>query len=106
MPDKTCGSKLYDTLFVFLKGFSEKFNFGKNKAVFSEENYAPHRPKPQIESAIMLIKIIISYHCVTIIQKKEWLKFINYFKESMHKHNFGQNLKLQSAVVTLNIRSR
>ena len=22
----------------------------------------------------------------------------------MHKHNFGQNLKLQSAVVTLNIR--
>ena len=25
---------------------------------------------------------------------------------SMHKHNFGQKLKLQSAVVTLNIRSR
>ena len=24
----------------------------------------------------------------------------------MHKHNFGQNLILQSAVVTLNIRSR
>ena len=43
---------------------------------------------------------------------KVWLKFINYFKgehaiissESMHKHNFGQNLKLDSAVVTLNIR--
>ena len=27
-------------------------------------------------------------------------------KESMHKHNFGQTLKLQSAVVTVNIRSR
>ena len=24
----------------------------------------------------------------------------------MHKHNFGETLKLQSAVVTLNIRSR
>ena len=24
----------------------------------------------------------------------------------MHKHNFGQTLKIQSAVVTLNIRSR
>ena len=24
----------------------------------------------------------------------------------MHKHNFGQTLKLQSAVITLNIRSR
>ena len=24
----------------------------------------------------------------------------------MHKHNFGQTLKLQSAVVTVNIRSR
>ena len=27
-------------------------------------------------------------------------------KESMHIHNFGQTLKLQSAVVTLNIRRR
>ena len=27
-------------------------------------------------------------------------------RESMHKHNFGQALKLQSVGVTLNIRSR
>ena len=27
-------------------------------------------------------------------------------RESMHKYNFGQTLKLQSAVVTVNIRSR
>ena len=27
-------------------------------------------------------------------------------KKSMHKHNFGQTLNLQSAVVTVNIRSR
>ena len=28
---------------------------------------------------------------------------INYFKGNMHKHHFGQTLKLQSAVVTVNI---
>ena len=27
-------------------------------------------------------------------------------EETMHKHNFGQNLKIQSAVVTLYISSR
>ena len=27
-------------------------------------------------------------------------------RESMHKHNFGQTLKFQSAVVTVNIRSK
>ena len=27
-------------------------------------------------------------------------------RESMYKHNFGQTLKLQNAVVTVNIRSR
>ena len=30
----------------------------------------------------------------------------NISRESMHKHNFGQTLKLQSAAVTVNIRSR
>ena len=61
-------------------------------------------PQLQIESASMLTKIIISsllYHNDTIF--KEWLKSINYFKESLLKHNFGQNLKLKSAVVNLNI---
>ena len=59
------------------------------------------------ESSSMLTKIIISSllcHNDTIY--KGWLKSINYSRESMHKHNFGQNLKLQSAVVTLNIRLR
>ena len=50
-------------------------------------------PKPQFESASMLTAL----YCVTdpsIISR-----------ESMYKHNFGQTLKLQSVVVTVNIRS-
>ena len=61
----------------------------------------------QIESATTLTKIIISsllYHNDTIHVYKEWLKSINYFKGE-HTNNFGQNLKLQSAVMALNIRS-
>ena len=58
--------------------------------MFSEENYVP---KPQIELASMLT----AFYCVndqSIISRK-----------SMHKHNFGQTLKLQSAVVNVNISS-
>ena len=65
--------------------------------MFSEESYVP---QPQIELAGMFTKIIVSFllcHNDTIY--KEWLISINYFKQkSMHKHNFGQNLKLQSLV--------
>ena len=39
---------------------------------------------------------------VTIIQAK----FHQLFQGRANKHNFGQALKLQSAVVTLNIRPR
>ena len=62
-------------------------------------------PYPQIESASMLTKLIISSklcHNDTIYE--EWVQSINYCKGD--KPNFGQNLKSQSAVVTLNIRSR
>ena len=66
-------------------------------------------PQPQIESAnddkhAYKIKIgFLLCHNDTIY--KGWLKSINYFKGGMYKHNCGQNLKLQSTVVTLNIRS-
>ena len=50
--------------------------------------------KPQIESASMLTAV----HCVTMIQAE--------INQLFQEHNFGQTLKLQSAVVTLNIRSR
>ena len=55
------------------------------KAVFSEENYVP-------QSQFELASIIVSQWSITIISR-----------ESMHKHNFGQTFKLQSAVVTVNI---
>ena len=56
-----------------------------------------HTHTTQIESVSMLTKIIISsLLCHNDTKYNEWLKSINYFKE----HNFGQNLKLQSAVVT------
>ena len=62
-----------------------------NKAVFSEENFVP---KLQFESVNMLTAL----YCVTMIhQLLLW--------ESMHRH-FGQTLKSQCAVVTVNIRSR
>ena len=54
------------------------------KAVFSEENYVP---QPQIESIL---------YCVPMIQAE--------IHQYMRKHNFGQTLKLQIAMGTLNIR--
>ena len=51
-------------------------------------------PQPQFELASMLTAL----YCVndpSIISRK-----------SMHKYKFGQSLKLQSGVVTVNIRSR
>ena len=59
----------------------------KIKAAFSEKNFVP---QPQFESASMLTALDPS-----IISR-----------ESMHKNKFGQTLKLQSAVVTVNISSR
>ena len=51
--------------------------------------------------------IISSLLCHSDTMYKEWLKSFNYFKGlSMHKHYYGQNLKLKSAVVTLSIRSK
>ena len=62
-------------------------------------------PGPEIESASMLFLIsLLLCHNDTIY--KEWLKSIIISSDSMRKHNYGQNLKLQSPVVTLNIRSR
>ena len=62
------------------------------KAVFSEGNYVP-------PTAIGVSKhaycSLLCHNVPSIISR-----------ESMHKHNFGQTLKLQSAVATVNIRSR
>ena len=55
-------------------------------------------PKLQIESASMLTAL----YCVTMIQAG----IHQLFQESIHKNNFGQTLKIRSAAVTLNIRSR
>ena len=63
----------------------------KQYEIRAEENYAP---QPQIESASLPTIL----YCVTIIQAE--------IHQFMHKHNFGLTLKLQSAAVTLNIRSR
>ena len=55
----------------------------------------------------MLTNILISYLlCHNDTTYKEWLNPSIISKKSMYKQNFGQTLKLQSAVVTLNIRSR
>ena len=73
------------------------------KVVFSRESYAL---KPQIESTSMLTEIITSSllcHNDTIYNK--WMVSINYLKAE-HAHSQRSNLKLQSAVVSLNIRSR
>ena len=51
-------------------------------------------PQPKMESASFLAAL----YCLIMIQAVS--------RESKHKHNFGQTLKLQSAVVTLNISSR
>ena len=68
------------------------------KAVFSEENYVP-------PTAIWACKHFTALNCVTILQA-EISSIISRESYCMHKHNFGQTLKLQSDVVTLNIRSR
>ena len=52
-------------------------------------------PQPQFESASMLTAL----YCVTMIHQL-------FHRESMYKHNFGQTLKLQSGVATVNIRSK
>ena len=57
-------------------------------------------PQTQIELASILTKIIISsllFHNNTMY--KEWLKSINNSRQSMYKFYFGQDVKLQSAVV-------
>ena len=80
----------------------EKLNFSESelKQCFQRKTLFL---QPQIESASILTKIIISsLLCYNdIIIYKECLKSINYLKGEL-----AQNLKLQSAVVTLNIRSR
>ena len=59
----------------------------KIKAVFSEENYVP-----QITNWV---------NCSSLCHNNtDWNSSI-ISRESMHKHNFGPTLKLQSAVVTL-----
>ena len=57
----------------------------KIKAVFSEENYVPP-PPPTARAKLSLF----CQNDPSIISRK-----------SMHKHNIGQTLKLQSAVVTV-----
>ena len=52
-------------------------------------------PQPQFESASMHTAL----YCVTMIHQL-------YEGRACTIHNFGQTLKLQSAVVTVNIRSR
>ena len=61
------------------------------KAVFSEENYVSHN-RNRSQQACLLLFIVSQCSIIS--------------RESMHKHNFGQTLKLQSAVGTVNIRSR
>ena len=67
-------------------------NLSVIKVVFSEEIYVP---QPKFESVSMLSAL----YCVTKIHQL-------LLRENMHKHYFGQTLKLQSAVVTVNLRSR
>ena len=62
------------------------------KAVFSEENYVP---RTTIGVGKHTFCSLLCHNVPSIISR-----------ESMHKHNFGQTLKLQSAVVTVNIRSK
>ena len=66
------------------------------KAVFSEENYVPQTANWVGTHA---------YCSLLCHNDTGWNQSI-IWRESMHKHNFGQTLKIQSAVVTLNIRSR
>ena len=62
------------------------------KAVFSKENYVPPT------------SIWVGKHAYCSLLCHNDPSIIS--REGMHKHNFGQTLKLQSAVVTVNIRSR
>ena len=70
-----------------------RWNYFELKQCFQKKTMSPEL---QIESSSMLTAL----YCVT-----GWNPS-NILRESMHKHNFGQTLKIQSAVVTLNIRSR
>ena len=65
-------------------------NLKQIKAVFSEENY-------------VLPTAIVGKHAYCSLLCHNAPSIIS--RESMHKHNFGQTLKLQSAVFTVNIRS-
>ena len=60
--------------------------------MFSEENYA-------LPTAIGVGKLA---YCLLLCHNVPSI----ILRESMHKHTFGQTLKLHSAVVTVNIRSR
>ena len=70
--------------------------WGPVKAVFTVQNYDPQL---QIESVSMFIKKSALY-CVAMIQYiKNGLNLSIISREIIHKHNFGQYFKLQSAVV-------
>ena len=62
------------------------------KAVFSEENFVPLTAIGVCKRALCSI---LCHNVPSIISR-----------ESMHKHNFGQTLKLLSDVVTVNTRSK
>ena len=62
------------------------------KAVFSEENYIP---QTAIGAGKHAYCPLLCHNVPSIISR-----------DNMHKHNISQTLKLQSAVVTVNIRSR
>ena len=68
---------------------------GKLKQCFQRKTM-PH--KLQID----LASILTVLYCVTMMQA-ESSSIIS--RESMNRHNFGQTLNIQSAAVTLNIRS-
>ena len=61
----------------------------EHKAVFSEKNCPP-------------TPIRVSKHAYCSLLCHNVPSIIS--RESMQKHNFGQSLKIQSAVVTVNIR--
>ena len=70
------------------------------KAVFSEENYVPQTASCVGKHAHL------NHDRLFIVSQLYRLKLINNFKGDHAKHNLGQILKLKSAVVTLNIRSK
>ena len=66
------------------------------KPVFSEENYVP-------QTANLIGK---HAYCSLLCHNDTGWNPLIVSREHMHKHNFGQTLKLHSAVVTLNKMSK